>query len=163
VGVVTDDAARQAPDYTERLWPGATVWVLAVSMIGALAIAYASAVGAVAGWIVAVVGAVGAAVLIWRSAARIVVAADGLHAGRAFLEWEFMGRVLALDAAQARTARGPEGDPSAHLLLRPGVGPGAVVLEVADPQDPHHTWLLASRHPRQLASAIEAARGRLSP
>ena len=71
---MTDDAPRQAPDYTERLWPGPTVWILAVSMIGALAIAYASAVGAVAGWIVAFVGAVGAAVLIWRSAARIVVA-----------------------------------------------------------------------------------------
>jgi hypothetical protein len=49
------------------------------------------------------------------------------------------------------------------MLLRPGVGPGAVVVEVTDPQDPHRTWLLASRHPDELARAIETARGRLSP
>lgn len=158
-----DDRAGQEPGYTERLWPGPTVWILAVGMIGALAIAYASAVGPVAGWIVALVGAAGAGLLIARSAVRILVTEDGLRAGRAFLEWEFAGRVLALDADQARTARGPQGDPSAHLLLRPGVGPGAVVLELRDPEDPHHTWLIASRHPRQLASAIESARGRLSP
>jgi hypothetical protein len=68
-----------------------------------------------------------------------------------------------LDADQARSARGPHGDPTAFMLLRPGVGPGAVVVEVTDPQDPHRTWLVASRHPARLARAIETARGRLSP
>ncbi len=163
MGVVTDEQSGPQSGYTQRLWPGPTVWVLAVAMIGALAIAYGSAVGPEAGWSVALVGGVGAALLIARSAARVRVTEDGLHAGRAFLEWEFTGRVLALDADQARAARGPAGDPSAHLLLRPGVGPGAVVLEVIDPEDPHHTWLIASRHPRRLASAIESARGSLSP
>ncbi len=148
--------------YTERLWPGPTVWILALASIAALAIAYAAALGPAAGWTVAGVATAVAGALIARSAVRITVAEDRLLAGPATLEWRFTGQVLALDGEQARAARGPEGDPTAFLLLRPGVGPGAVVVEVRDASDPHRTWLLASRAPRRLACAIEAARGRLS-
>lgn len=156
-----DDPA--AAGYRERLWPGPVVWIVALGSIGALAIAYGNSLGARYGWAVAFGGGVIAALLIARSAAPIAVTDAALHAGRAAIGWEATGRVLALDAAQARTARGPEGDASAFMLLRPGVGPGAVVVEVTDPQDPHRTWLLASRHPDELARAIETARGRLSP
>jgi hypothetical protein len=93
----------------------------------------------------------------------VIVDDAGLRAGRARIEWAHIGRVLALDSEQARSARGPQGDPTAFMLLRPGVGPGAVVVEVIDPEDPHRTWLVASRHPERLARAIETARGRLSP
>ncbi len=139
------------------------MWIGAAGCVGALAIAYAAALGAFAGWAVAVgVGSV-AAFLIARSAAVVAVESERLRAGRAGIGWEFTGRVLALDAAQTRSARGPEGDPSAYLLLRPGVGPGAVVVEVIDPSDPHRTWLIASRHPQRMARAIEVARGRVVP
>jgi hypothetical protein len=155
--------APQKPEYSERLWPGPVVWILAFGSIAALAIAYGSSLGAVSGWLVALGGGAVAAILIARSAALVMVTDQQLHAGRARIEWEFTGRVLPLDADQARSARGPHGDPTAFMLLRPGVGPGAVVVEVTDPQDPHRTWLLASRHPARLARAIETARGRLSP
>ena len=158
-----DDDAPAEPEYRERLWPGPVVWIVAVGSIAALAIAYGSSLGAVSGWLVALGGGAVAAILIARSAARVTVTDQRLRAGRARIEWEFTGRVLPLDADQARSARGPEGDPTAFMLLRPGVGPGAVVVEVTDPEDPHRTWLVASRHPQRLARAIETARGRLSP
>jgi hypothetical protein len=154
--------APAEPEYSERLWPGPVVWILAVGSIGALAIAYGSSLGAVSGWLVGLGMGALAAILIARSAAQVTVTDQRLRAGRARIEWEFTGRVLQLDAAQARSARGPQGDPTAFLLLRPGVGPGAVVVEVTDPADPHRTWLVASRHPERLARAIETARGRLS-
>lgn len=149
--------------YRERLWPGPTVWLLTFAVVAALAVAYANAVGSLAGWAIVVVGTLFGLGMISRSAVRVAVEPDGLRAGRAFLEWESMGRVVALDGAGARTARGPQGDASAYLLLRPGVGPGAVVLEVLDPLDPHRTWLVASRHPERMASAIENTRGRVTP
>lgn len=158
-----EEQAQPEYRYTERLWPGPTVWVLSVGTVAALAIAYASALGPAAGWAVAALGALVALALIARWAVPIHVADRQLHAGRAAIEWEFTGQVLALDADQARTARGPDGDPTAFLVLSPGVGTGAVVVEVRDPQDPHRTWLLATRHPRRLACAIEGARGRVSP
>jgi hypothetical protein len=152
-----------AAGYRERLWPGPVVWIVALGSIGALAIAYGNSLGAPYGWVVAIGGTVIATLLIARSATSIAVTAVALRAGRAAIEWEATGRVLALDADQSRTARGPHGDQTAYMLLRPGVGPGAVVVEVTDPLDPHRTWLLASRHPDELARAIETARGRLSP
>jgi hypothetical protein len=160
---VTAPDARPAPGYSERLWPGPVVWILVVGAIAALAIAYGSSLGAQAGWLVALGTGVIAAALIARSAALVRVTEHELRAGRAAIAWESTGRVLPLDGQAARTARGPHGDPTAFLLLRPGVGPGAVVVEVTDPADPHRTWLVASRHPEQLARAIETARGRLSP
>jgi len=163
VGRVPADDAAPPPTYSEQLWPGPVVWILVVGTIAALAVAYGSSLGALTGWLVALGTGVIAGVLIVRSAARVQVTGHRLRAGRAAIEWEFTGRVLALDGESARTARGPQGDPTAFLLLRPGVGSGAVVVEVTDPTDPHRTWLIASRHPERLARAIETARGRLSP
>jgi hypothetical protein len=156
-----DPAAK--PAYSERLWPGPVVWIVAFGSIAVLALAYGSSLGSTSGWLVAIGGGVIATILIVRSAVRVTVTDERLRAGRAGIEWEFTGRVLPLDADQARTARGPDGDPSAFMLLRAGVGPGAVVIEVTDPDDPHRTWLVASRHAERLARAIETARGRLSP
>jgi Protein of unknown function (DUF3093) len=158
-----DPDAPADPEYRERLWPGPAVWIVAFGTIAALGIAYGSSLGALTGWLVALVGGAVAALLIVRSAALVSVTDQRLCAGRARIDWEFTGRVLPLDADQARAARGPEGDPTAFMLLRPGVGPGAVVVEVTDPVDPHRTWLLASRHPQRLTRAIETARGRLLP
>lgn len=157
----TDPAAPV--EYRERLWPGPVVWILAMASIAALAIAYGSSLGTRVGWVMALGGGSVAVILIARTAVPVTVTDQLLRAGRARIEWEHTGRVLALDAAAARVARGPDGDPTAFMLLRPGVGPGAVVVEVTDPLDPHRTWLVASRHPQRLARAIETARGRLSP
>ena len=154
---------RSQVAYRERLWPGLWVWVTAAGTVGALAVAYGAALGAAVGWTVAALGTVGMLALMRAMAARIEVSPAGLRADRALLPWEFVGRCLVLDAEQARRARGPEGDPSAYLLLRAGVGPGAVVVEVTDPQDPHRTWLLATRHPEELARAVAQARGTLAP
>jgi hypothetical protein len=158
-------SAETAPPaaYRERLWPGPVVWLLAFVSIAALAIAYGSSLGALTGWLVALgVGAVALA-LIARSAVTVEVTALDLRAGRATIGWQHTGKVLALDAGAARTARGPQGDQTAFMLLRPGVGPGAIVVEVTDPEDPHRTWLIASRHPEELTRAITAARGSLAP
>lgn len=151
------------PRYTERLWPGPWLWLLCLGAAGALAVAYGSALGAAAGWLVGIGGVVTVVTTITSTTPRVAVTADGLQAGRAVLPLQFAGRVLVLDATSTRMARGPAGDPTAFVLLRPGVGPGSVVVEVTDAEDPHRTWLLASRHPQRLGSAICAARGTLSP
>jgi hypothetical protein len=161
VGAVSDTRAG-APQHVERLWPGPWVWVLALTGVAVLAVAYGSSLGGAAAAAVAGVGLVVALLAIVASATRIVVGPQGLRAGRAVLPWQFAGRVVALDEDGARTARGPQGDPTAFLLLRPGVGPGAVVVEVTDPEDPHRTWLLATRDPQRLARAIDRTRGTLS-
>ncbi len=158
-----ETSTDSAPVHSERLWPGIGLWLLVGSLVLGLGVAYGAAFGAWFGWLVAGASGALAVVLISRGAPRIVVDYRGLTAGRATLPWGATGRVLPLDSEQARLARGTGADPTAYLLLRPGVDAGAVVVEVLDESDPHRTWLVASRDASALARAIEAARGRLAP
>jgi hypothetical protein len=150
-------------EVVERLWPGPWFWLLGAGGAVSLGLAYGVALSPAVGWLAAGLAALAVVLLGLRLAARIRVGPDGIAAGRATLPWDCAGRVLALDGEGARMALGPNGDPTAWMLLRPGVGPGAVVVEVIDAEDPHRTWLLATRDPQRLSRAISGARGRLAP
>lgn len=151
----------QTHGYRERLWPGPAVWLVMLGGAAALALAYGRALGATVGWLVFALVVVLGAVMIHVMTAVVEVRSDGLVADRAMLPWTAAGEVLALERDGMRSATGPDGDHTAYLVLRPGVGPGGVVVEVTDPEDPHRTWLIASRHPEAMARAIRAARERL--
>jgi len=89
------------------------------------------------------------------SAATIEVTGSVLRAGSDTLALTEAGQVLALDERQAARLRGPKGDPAAHLLLRPYLK-RAVYVGLADPSEGVPYWLVATRHPEELAAAIEA-------
>lgn len=159
--MISSPAQTGASSYSERLWPSQWPCLIAMSLIAALAVAYGKALGTVAGLLVLVVGtALGAVALVSRTP-RIEVTQSELRAGRGRLPLTLVGRVFALGEEGSQLARGPAGDPTAYLVTSPGLNAGAVVVEVADDSDPHRTWLVSTRRPVALASAIEAARGRL--
>ncbi len=87
-----------------------------------------------------------------RTALR--VDADGLSVGRYRLERGYIAGATALEGEAARTAMGPEADHRAFLFTRPFVAP-LVRVDLADPDDPHPYWLVSTRHPGELAAAIE--------
>jgi len=90
--------------------------------------------------------------------------------------------VSALDEAQTRSLRGPRGDPAAFLVIRPYLRravyvevarPGAesrrghrrlrwrgfrLRTEMVSPPPDSPYWLVSTRHPAELAAAIEGAR-----
>ena len=82
-----------------------------------------------------------------------------LVAGRARLPLSSIGRVTALDAAEARTLRGVGADPRAFLVLRGWVST-AVRVDLDDPADPTPYWYVSTRRPDRLAAALD---GRRSP
>lgn len=67
------------------------------------------------------------------------------------------GEVAVLDEAQSRALRGPRADPSAFLLIRPYL-PVAVYIEVTAPDQGPPYWLIGTRHPADLAAAIQRSR-----
>jgi hypothetical protein len=67
------------------------------------------------------------------------------------------GEVHELTEAQARALRGPRADPRANLLIRPYLRK-AVYIEVCSADIAAPYWLLFTRRPADLASAIESAR-----
>jgi len=149
-------------NYEERLAVPASWWVVGMFF----SLTFVTAVGFYAGPAVALGGGVitaaaVAAALLWYGRVRIGVDADGLHAGKARLEWPFAGEVHTHDRAATRFRLGAGADHAAWLLVR-GFVAGSVEIAIADPADPHPYWLVSSRNPAALAHAI-AQRRAISP
>ena len=96
-------------------------------------------------------------VLWFRAAPAIRVDDRVFRAGPARLPIPFIGEVRVLDEAATRGLRGPAGEASAYFCVRPAVASRAVAVVVADPADPHPYWLVSSRRPDELATALARA------
>jgi hypothetical protein len=103
-----------------------------------------------------------AAFLLNWGRAVIEVTAGELRAGDATLPLAMTGEVRALNEAQTRALIGPRADPTAHILIRPYLR-CAVYIEVKGPDPASPYWLLVTRHPAELAEAIESSRPVVSP
>jgi DUF3093 family protein len=140
--------------YRERLWVPLRWWLLATALVVVLWIAYVVATPVlVAGLVGAAAGLIAIGVLLGYSSARVEVSPEGFRAGRALLPWAACGGVSALDAEEFRRLRGTGADARAYLVLRPYLD-RAVRVDVRDSADPTPYWLVATRHPQQLAEAL---------
>ncbi|GGW69243.1 membrane protein [Streptomyces lucensis JCM 4490] len=88
---------------------------------------------------------------------RIRVVGDSLIAGEAKIPVSALGGCEVLDAEEARAWRTHKADTRAFMLLRAYI-PGALRVEVTDPEDPTPYLYLSTREPEKLAAAIDAAR-----
>lgn len=143
-----------APAYRERLvapigwWLGAVGFAVAIGWI--FFVATTRNIAIVAG----VVAGVLAVLAVARyGSATIVASADGLRAGRAFLDRAHVGDVTVFSAADWSRALGPASNRHAYTLLRPYIRTG-VRVEVDDPDDPTPCWLVATRSPGAVARAL---------
>ena len=169
--------------YHERLWVPVSWWLVGLAVIAILGTELAAGFGgpAVAA-IYAVLVAGWAALLLSWGRPRVEVAGGELIVGRARLPLAAVGEVNALDRGQTRAIAGPRADPAAFTLIRPYLRE-AVYIEVTEPAaggvPPRRRlrwrrwrpqvevtgsaagtpyWLVATRHPAELAAAINSAR-----
>jgi hypothetical protein len=151
--------------YHERLRVPLSWWLLGlaavvllgaelVPLLNAAPITSAGAVLSLAAYGLFACGVV--AMLVSWGRARIEVTDGELRAGRARLPLAAAGNVAVLGEAQARALRGRHADPSAYLLTRPFLRQ-AVWVEVTDPAIGMPYWLVGTRNPAGLASAIRSA------
>jgi hypothetical protein len=144
--------------YRERLLVPASYWLLAVPVVVTLgAEAYFFVDGIIPPLVIGVLFAVVAAFLVHWSSATIEVTGAVLRADKDTLALSDADEVVALDEKQTRALGGPRADPAAHTLLRPYLK-RAVYVGLADPAGGVPYWLVATRHPAELAAAIESAR-----
>lgn len=145
--------------YRERLWAPWWLWIVAAAFAATFGIAFAVPLGAAwgLGVLLAAEGIVAAA--LGGMSVLVEVRDHQLVAGRARLPLSSIGRVTALDAAEARTLRGVGADPRAFLVLRGWVST-AVRVDLDDPADPTPYWYVSTRRPDRLAAALD---GRRSP
>lgn len=142
------------PLYSERLWMPWWWWLI----IGFFAL---SLVVAILAWVDSAPGVVAAALLCALCVAGILaagwthVSADesGLSVGPNRIEWLWVDRVRACDAATMQTILHSGHQVGSFIATRPWIGSG-VVVRLADPADPHPAWIVSSRHPERLAAVI---------
>jgi len=144
--------------YREHLRVPASWWLLAVPVIAVLGGEVYAGFGGFIPPLIYAVFVVGVAgfLLAW-GAASIEVTDGALRAGGATLPLSQISDVVALDEKQAALLRGPRADPAAHLMLRPYLK-RAVYIALADQGSAVPYWLVATRHPEELATAIERGR-----
>jgi len=144
--------------YRERLLVPVSYWLLAVPVVLTLGgEAYFFVDGFIPLLVIGLLFMIVAAFLVQWSSATIEVTGAVLRAGKDTLALSDADDVIALDERQAVALRGPQADPSAHILLRPYLR-RAVYIGLADPAAGVPYWLVATRHPERLAAAIESAR-----
>jgi hypothetical protein len=148
--------------YRERLHVPLAWWLLAVPTVLILgATLYA---GLAEPWpIIIMVGlaAACAAMLITMGLARVEIGDGELRAGSAVLPLAAIAEVVILDQKQSTRLRGPRADPAARLYSRPYLKESVYVAvapsdPAADSSVPY--WLIGTRHPAELAAAIERCR-----
>jgi len=98
-----------------------------------------------------------AAALVWLGRIRVAVAGGELRVDDARLPVRYVADAIPLDLDGRREILGPAADPLAFVVQRPWL-PGAVQVLLDDPADPTPYWVVSSRRPAQLASALLAAR-----
>jgi hypothetical protein len=151
--------------YHERLRVPLSWWLLGlaavvllgaelVPLLNAVPVTSVGALVSLAAYAVFACGVV--AMLISWGRARIEVTPAEVRAGRARLPMAAVGDVTVLGEAQARALRGRHADPSAYLLTRPFLRQ-AVWVEVTDPAMAAPYWMVGTRDPAGLASAIRSA------
>ncbi len=146
------------PTYSERLHAPLRWWVQSTMLLATLWLAFVVATPAWVAW--AASGALLAltyGLLAWWGSARVTVHAGELQAGRARISVELLGDPRILDVQQTRRVLGVEADARAFLLTRPWLK-RAVQVPVLDPADPTPYWLVATRHPGELAHALGVSR-----
>jgi Protein of unknown function (DUF3093) len=146
-----------AADYVERLGVPLRWWALATMFLASLLIAFLVATPAwvallATGLLVVLV----VVVFVSYGAARVCVSDGVLRAGRARIPVADLGPAEPLDPESTRRLAGRDADARAYLLIRPYLRRG-VRVEVTDPADPAPYWLISTRHPDRLASAVAAA------
>lgn len=140
--------------HDERLRVPLRWWVHTVMLLVALWYAFVVALGPVVAWALSIAFglAIGGFLLVYGSV-RVRVADGVLHAGRASIPLRQLRDPEPLDKEATRLVMGRDADVRAFLLTRPWVR-RSVRVWVDDPADPTPYWLVSTRHPRRLATAL---------
>ncbi|WP_111720085.1 DUF3093 domain-containing protein [Homoserinimonas sp. OAct 916] len=142
--------------FREKLWP-APGWFAATALVIPASLLALAPISMFAGIITAVVLYGGCVVGLLLASPEITVADGHLHAGKAQVSLDHVGRVEAFRGREAFQQRGADLDARAWLLIRGWVR-DVVRVQIVDPADPAPYWLLSSRRPDDLVAALEGAR-----
>ncbi|MFJ9363787.1 DUF3093 domain-containing protein [Nocardia sp. NPDC101769] len=154
-----DPKQQTEPLYTERLWVPLWWWPVALVVTGLLAAEIHMGAPGVRAWLPYVLlFPVPVWVLLWFSRHRVEVAPDDagvpeLRTDRAHLPATFVKRAAPVPTSAKSAALGRQLDPAAFVQHRAWIGP-LVLLVLDDPDDPTPYWLVSTRYPERIITAL---------
>jgi hypothetical protein len=154
--VTPQSPARTTEAHQERL--GLPWWAWPSSLLTGAIVAVEVALGfpGVPGWLpFAVLLPLSLLLVFPLGRLRVAVRDDEFLVDDARLPVAFIADVVALDAAGKREALGVGAHPLAFVVQRPWIGPAVQVL-LDDPADPTPYWVVSTRRPVELATALLA-------
>jgi hypothetical protein len=140
--------------FTEKLWPGAWIWLVAAGLASAGILVFAP-ISMTAGITAAIVLFAVQAALLVLSTPALTVTARTLQVGRASIERGLTGPAEAFRGKDATAERGTRLNGLAYLCIRGWIDP-VVRIEINDPSDPTPYWLTSTRRPEELVAALNA-------
>jgi hypothetical protein len=153
----TSTTGREAR-YTERLSVPWWMWPAALACGALLAAEIWFGAAGLRAWVPFAVLLPLTAGLLWRlGRIRVAVVGTEFQVDDARLPVAVVADVVALDADGRREVLGVGAHPLAFVVQRPWIG-GAVQVVLDDPTDPTPYWVVSSRRPVELATALLAAR-----
>jgi len=152
--------ATQTVRFRERLWVPWWWWPIGLGLSALLATEVNMGVRNLPDWLpYAALAPVAIGVLLWLSRIEVQVISTGadveLWAGQAHLPLSVVARSAAVPRSAKSAALGRQLDPAAYVLHRTWVGPMVLVV-LDDPEDPTPYWLVSSRHPDRVLSALRS-------
>ncbi len=144
------------PEYREKLWPSLWVFIATALVIPASILVFAP-ISMPAGIATGLVLYAGCLFLLTLASPVIRVSDGTLTAGPAEISTSLLGEAVPYEKTEATKQRGTELDARAWLLIRGWVQP-VVRIPVEDPSDRAPYWILSTRHPQELAAAINRSR-----
>ena len=153
VGTYPRTVAQRTP-YTERLSAAWWLWLALPVLAGVLAAEVFLGAPGAATWVpyllllpLTTVG------LWWLGRIRVEVSNGELRVDDARLPLRYVASVTPLDVTAKRDLLGPYAEEHAFVIQRPWID-GAVRIDLDDPDDPTPYWLVSTRRPDALATAI---------
>lgn len=144
------------PQYREKLWASAWSFIVTALVMPASILVLAP-ISMFAGFVTAAV-LYGGCVTLLIAASPVVTVKNGvITAGPATISVDLVGEALPFSGPEASQERGPRLDVRAWMLIRGWVDP-IVKIPIVDETDPAPYWLVSSRHPQELAAAINESR-----
>ncbi len=142
--------------FRERLWPSAWVYLSTALVIPASLLVFLP-INPFVGVVCAIVLYAGCIALLSATAPVISVDETHLRAGKATIPLDLTGQATAYRGADATLERGRNLDARAWLVIRGWISP-VVKIPVLDEGDPAPYWLVSTRKPDDLCTAIGTGR-----
>ena len=151
-------ARTTAPAHSERLRVSWWMWPAVLTVDAIVGLEVLIGFPGLPAWVpFAVLLPLTAAVLLRAGRIRVAVTGGEFQVDDARLPVSVIADVVALDAAGKREALGVGSHPLAFVIQRPWVGPAVQVL-LDDPADPTPYWVISTRRPVELATALLEAK-----